>query len=659
MKHVLIALLLIGIGFSTSPAQSCYKVVTYRIDCELKTENKTIHGLEELTWVNTGTVAVQELYFHLYMNAYKNTRSTFLRGLLERAPELIERFGQDGWGYCEVVSFSAKSPGRFDVVSLQPVFVQPDDENNEDKTVFKVDLPRPVPPGGEVNMTIQFVTKLPRQAPRTGFLGDYVFVGQWFPKIGVWLKNEWNCHQFHSTSEFFADYGDYDVRVRLPQEYIIGGCGVITDSTAHDDGTVTYRFQQECIHDFAWTAFPDYKTAVRTFEHPELPTVTMRLLYQPAHKRYVDEFFDATANTLKHLGLWYIPYPYPQITIVDAAWRSHCGGMEYPTLFTTGVSWLTPKGGSSPYGLTVHECAHQFFYGLIGSNEFEHAWLDEGFTTYATARCMNTAYGPMAYGKIYLEREGFGIPLAFERVPVDARDWLVRNHRQRGWKDYVDKFSWDYTDYSAYRNNAYEKPALMLWTLENVLGASVFGDIMKTYAQRYRFKHPGPQDFIDVVNEISPQNMDWFFEQIMNKAGILDYAVIDIQSKTPQPAKGYFGQGKDREWKEEEPTNEKISEVHVRRLGEMRMPVELLVTFEDGESELVEWDGVESFKIFQFSHDNNIEKAELDPYYKIWLDVNPVNNNRFAKGNTFASFRWVSKWLFWLQDLLEVVAVFS
>ncbi len=640
----------------------CEKVVSYNIDATLDASAKLINGRINLSWTNRGTTATQEMYFHLYWNAFKNTQSTFFKdaSLGEYTAKLIDRFEKGGWGFCDVLSLSAQSDGLFQPTTLAPIFVQPDDDNAADETVFKVELPTAVAPGKTVQLDIDFQSQVPYRAPRTGYSEDYFFIAQWFPKLGVWNDDTWNCHQFHATSEFFADYGDYDVRLTVPSGFVVGATGVQTDSTRNENGTTTFRYQEQCIHDFAWTAYPNFKVAVRLFEHQDLPPVEMRLLYQPEHQKYVDVYFDATENTLKYLGTWYVPYPYSHITIVDAAWRSGSGGMEYPTLFTTEVDWLEAEGSQHPRGVTVHECTHQFFYGILGSNEFENAWMDEGFATYATARCMNTAYGPGSYSKTYLEREGFGVPKTFKHVARDQRDWMVKNNRERSSLDFMDKKSWEYVTYEAYRNNAYEKPALMLWTLEGYLGEALFSEIMKTYATRWAFKHPKPQDFFDVVNEFAPDNMDWFFDQIMKDAATLDYAVDKIISKSAPPVQGLFGFGADKSKKDDTAKDSKImSQVHVKRLGGFIMPVDVLVTFENGETETVLWNGQETHRVFEFVSEAHIEKVEIDPYRKLWLDTNPNNNSMFREAERFLAFRWGAAWLFWLQDVLEMVAIFS
>ena len=137
------------------------------------------------------------------------------------------------------------------------------------------------------------------------------------------------------------------------------------------------------MHDFAWTTSPDYLDLTERFEHPTLPDVEMRLLLQPEHAGQAGRHFEATRAALTHYGEWYGPYPYEHLTIVDPAWRSGAGGMEYPTLFTAGTRWLAPADVTDPESVTVHEAGHQFWYGIVGSNEFEHAWLDEGLNMFS------------------------------------------------------------------------------------------------------------------------------------------------------------------------------------------------------------------------------------------------------------------------------------
>ena len=228
---------------------------------------------------------------------------------------------------------------------------------------------------------------MPRTFARTGAIGNFYFVGQWFPKIGVLEDTGWNCHQFHSATEFFADFGTYDVRLTVPQGWIVGATGVERDRRDEADG----RPRRIIISRTTSTISPGRRARItssgtRRFEHPTLPPVDMRLLLQPEHAGQADRHFAAARAALKYYGEWFGPYPYGHLTIVDPAWQSGAAGMEYPTLITAGTRWLAPADTNVPEGVAVHEAGHQFWYGIVATNEFEHAWMDEGFNTYSTAR---------------------------------------------------------------------------------------------------------------------------------------------------------------------------------------------------------------------------------------------------------------------------------
>lgn len=655
-----ILVLLFTFSLCLSQELDCQKVANYQIDVSFDAVARTLGGKEVLTWTNTSSKPVDTLYFHLYWNAFKNNRSVFAtesrQGLGWSQHELEGRSPEE-WGWIDVTEMWLEDGGRREELTTRMRFAAPGASESEDETVLRVLLPRPVLPGQTISVALGFRAKIPSKQPRTGYRGDFFFFGQWFPKIGVLWDGVWNCHPFHTNTEFFADYGDYDVRITVPSRFIVGATGTLRDSSTHADGTVTYRFVQECVHDFAWTASPDFRVRTRRFEHPDLPPVTMRLLLQPEHKGDEEAYFGATANTLKYYGLWYGAYPYGHITIVDPAWNSRADGMEYPTLFCSGSEWWVPAGVLTPEWLTIHECGHQWWYGLVGNNEFEHPWLDEGINSYADGRCADAAYGDDLYMRRY-----FGVPVLFPEVkrPMRTR-W--RGPMLTAKPDRMDRRGWEFVDGQSYSVNAYRKPALMLATLEGYLGDELFTSILRTYAQRYRFKHPRPEDFVRTVNELAPENMDWFFGQLFTGSGIMDYAVTSVSSRAVPAPEGYFGSGEQMRYKKpgekEKPSSQLYeSEVLVQRLGDVRFPVELQVRFEDGESVTEKWDGNDLWRRFRYVRPAQVMSAEVDPSHKVLLDVNFTNNSRFRQPESGAALKWTVRWLGWLQHLLEVFAFF-
>ena len=222
----------------------------------------------------------------------------------------------------------------------------------------------------------------------------------------------WNTHQFHSATEFYSDYGVYDVRITVPRGFVVGASGREARArSTTPTATTTHRYRGDDIHDFAWTTSPRFLDVRRTFEHPTLPRVEMRLLLQPEHAGQEARHFAATAATLRYYGEWFGAYPYGHITIVDPAFQSGSGGMEYPTLFTAGARWIAPRGVTQPEAVTIHEAGHQCWYGIVGSNEFEHAWMDEGLNTFSDGAGIEEAFEPELPGAALLRRlHPVGVP---------------------------------------------------------------------------------------------------------------------------------------------------------------------------------------------------------------------------------------------------------
>src|SRR5439155_125882 len=385
----------------------------YTIDASLDPATRTITGRELVSWRNISTQTVTELQFHLYWNAWRDNRSTWMREASLGASRNLASPREQDWGRIDVTSIGLAGSTPADLTSVKH-FIAPDDGNPDDQTVMAVPLPQPVAPGGGLTIDVKWTAHVPRTFARTGAIGNYFFIAQWFPKLGVLQDDGWNCHQFHSSTEFFSDYGVYDVRLTVPAKWVVGATGVERPDELH-------HFYQEDVHDFVWTTSPDYIERHAGFEHPSLPHVDMRLLLQPEHADQAERHFTATRATLKYYGEWFGPYPYGHITIIDPAYQSGAGGMEYPTLFTAGTRWLAPSDVSTPEGVTVHEAGHQFWYGIVGNNEFEDAWMDEGFNTFSTARTI----AQMSRAN-YLAVRYFGgfIPWVFTEIQL-ARDGPV------------------------------------------------------------------------------------------------------------------------------------------------------------------------------------------------------------------------------------------
>jgi hypothetical protein len=689
-------------------------IVKYKIDARLDAKAKMIKGHEVIVWKNHTSEPVPDLQFHLYWNAFKNNYQTSVKesGGMGRMFGRRETAADAKWGYQQVSSF--KVDGQDLTKAMQ--YYAPDDGNANDQTVLRVVLPKPIAAGQSVTIELDWTGKVPTFRGRTGHLDNYFLMAQWFPKPGVYeAKGErhrpeagWNCHQFHASTEFFADYGTFDVNLTVPADFEVAASGAERSQKQNPDGTTTTNFYEEDIHDFAWVTQPKSQATkvVRWFKAGEqtspadiaewskktgaspddvkLQDVKVTLFLQKEHADQADRHFKAVFAGLKWFGLMYGKYPYDVLTFVDPA-KDEGAGMEYPTFFTAGTEYWPPKYALSPEGVIVHEFGHQFWYALVGNNEFEEAWLDEGFNSYSTGKVLEKAYGPN-YSYAYIS----GIPIPAKRwmsVPIPAYPWsgvgriglgpyweYVPSYERYGsvmgyWynakSDAMEQISYKTMNGSSYGDQAYSKPEVTLLTLEGLLG-DAWPKVIRTYHQRYRFKHPDAIDFMNTVNEVSGRGLKWFFDQTVYGTNTLNYSVSFKNTSVPS-REGYWdenGQPKllkaddKKDGKKEKPATE--SEVLVRRLGEMEFPVVVRVKLADGSEVRENWDGHYRWTKFKYSGKPKIVLAEIDPDFNWKLEVQRVDDSQVAEPQTkLAAEKWYLRWVVWLQNLLMGFSFFS
>ena len=646
---------------AADPAGLSPRIANYTIEVKLDPVKKMLEGRSVLSWRNDTRKPAPELWFHLYWNAWKNNKSTWMREDNYRRRRSLRKIRPEDWSYLQVKSAKVLKAGPFAEADLTGAlrYAAPDDGNADDQTVLVVPLARAVGPGETIQLEMIWTAKIPRTFARTGFRGNFFFFAHWFPKVGVFQADgTWNCHQFHAATEFFSDYGVYDVQMTVPVGWKLGATGREIEVKTNPDGTATHRYQQADVHEFAWTTSPDYREARRRFERPGLHPVEMRLLYQPEHEGQVERHFRAAQAALYYYGTWYGEYPYDQVTFIDPAYGAGVGGMEYPTLFTCGTRLFNPFGGGSPEGVTVHEAGHQFWYAIVGNNEFESAWIDEGLNTFSTARTMDTEYGPSSYVRRFFK--GF--------FPVEVR--AIKRQRLAGGgslDDYRESARSDVQATPTYHyfpatasDITYDKTALWLLTIERTYGWETLQKILSTFFQRWKFRHPTPEDFIAVANEVTGGQLTPFFDQVFWKAAVFDYAVdsavsqeVKAEGLADKEGQVVYEKGKSAEPKLYE------TRVVVRRLQDGVLPVEVLLKFENGEEVREVWDGQELWKLYRAVKPSKLAYAAVDPERKLLLDINYTNNSQRLKSRArLPALKWASKWMIWLQDWLNTLAFF-
>ncbi len=625
-----------GVGSARASGALPRRIANYRITAAYDPVTRTVSGHEILTWHNTTSEAAPDLYFHLYLNAFANNNSSFVRGLDDDWADWLD-LHPHGWGY---IAVNAIHIAGADVTDRMQ-FVHPDDNNIDDRTVFRLPLESPVRPGGSAELEIEFVSKLPKIAARSGYAGPFAFVGQWFPKIGVYEDGAWNCHQYHPTTEFFSDFGTYDVTLTVPHDGIVGATGTLRDEHDNADGTKTQHFVAEDVHDFAWVIDPRF----RVIEKPVQGT-QVRLLMQPNHLDQVDRHLQAAQAALKRYAEWIGDYPYAQLTIVDPGpGGGRAGGMEYPMLITVGTTWWMPRGIRAPEVVTVHEVGHQYWYGMVASNEFEEAWLDEGLNSYVEGRIMDQVYGPASYLELFGVH---GNSIAAHRLQY----LLAAQH------DPMVRPAWRFLDRRSYTSVSYAKTALVLDTLDAHLGDEELRARLRTYFARWRFKHPHGQDFLDTLTDGVGQDLASYLDQVVRGTGRLDYAVTRVSAEETHAFAGhpFVGARAGDEVVAHEPEEQRYrSEVVVERLGDVRMAVDVQVGFEDGSKVEEHWDGQDRWKRFEYTARQRVDWAAVDPNFTMPLDFDRLNNSRMREAGTSGIVRLSTRWGFWFQNLMYLL----
>jgi hypothetical protein len=608
MRSILFSLL-----FFLSVAAFSQKVANYSISVSLNPETKVLKGKQVLTWTNTTAHAVDDLHFHTYLNAFKDVNSTFMKGSEgSLRDDKADTSKSLNFGNIKISRIILND--RWDLSSSMK-YIQPDNANIHDQTVLKVDLPRKVLPGETIRLSMDFTSKLPKIFARTGWAADnYFFVGQWFPKIGVLEKNGlWNCHQFHADTEFYSDFGDYDVRITLPKDFVLAATGSKTSEVQLKNKRKTVNYIAENVHDFAWTASPHYIEYTENYKG-----IALKAFMQPENKHLNHRYFESVKNAIDYMEAHVGKYPYKTLSIIDPSFDgSGSGGMEYPTLITCGANWGLGKWLKYQELVTIHEFVHQYFQGMVATNEFENSWMDEGFTQYMETRIMDKYYPNGSIFNFF----GFSVnDLAL------ARDGYVS--MQNPAITPIKENAWAYPK-GTYGIMSYYKPATVLRTLQNILGEKTMDIVLKTYFERFKFKHPVPQDFFDVANEVASKHttfadLNWFFDQTILTAKVCDYQAKNLVNNEGQ---GTF---------------------QLRNLKNMYLPVDVLVTFVDKSTVILKWDG----KNRNVSYKKEIVSVYIDPDKKNLMDINMLNNSLSVKPPRTFALKYAAKIMFWMQNVL-------
>jgi hypothetical protein len=648
------------------------RVVAYTIDARLDTEKKTLDATESLTYRNLTGQPLTTFPFHLYLNAFR-PQSTFTAET--RATGGVRDFIGEGYPDEKKGSITLahiEADGYGDLTSTLR-YTAPDDGNLEDHTVAEITLPRPLAPNDSVTFHFVFNDRFPLSVARNGYKRDFIMGGQWFPKVGVFWHGAWNCHQYHADTEFFADFGTYNVRLTVPRRYIVGASGVPTGEQQNSDGTRTLSFYGEDIHDFAFAASPNFLTTDAIYLS-SLGPVQIHILSLAAHPHIAQRYLAITRGSLEQYEQRYGPYPYKIVTVIDPEPGAEMQGMEYPTLFTADGSWWGPFNGAE---VTVaHEFGHQYWYGMVATNEFEEAWLDEGINSYAEVRTLAAILGNRTSG------------LNRRYANLGDQDYWRITYLLALDLDPVTRFAWKFRDSDSYGAITYGKSATLLSTLEGILGRDIMDEAMRTYFQRYRFTHPTTEDFLRTIEQVAtdrgkatpvsaaplslpvaetmtaldsrppppPSGMpDFatapavnsslrsFFAQAIYGTQVLDYSLDGVGSEPLA---------------HDSASTQYRSTFYLRRRGDFILPVTAQVVFDDGTRLREHWDGIDRWTRFTYTRKAKILSVEIDPDHLVPLDRDLFNNSFTTRADPIPARKLTSLWAIFQQYAAQLAAWF-
>lgn len=626
------------------------RIANYNIQLRLDTTLKKVTAKQKITFKNPSADTIWSMPMHLYYNAFKNNRSSFAleaRGFFSRKSKEAIEAGQ--WPWIKVQQ-AKDAFGNNLTDSL--FFIAPEDQNPNDHTVLELRLKTPILPYQSYVVDLEWQSHIPQSGVRTGYNRDYYFMAQWYPKLGVYepagtrfaKKGQWNCHQYHANTEYYGDFGVYEVEMQVPKGYIVGASGFLI-AEKEEKNYQSYTYRAEDVIDFTWTASPKFEIIKENWKGVEI-----KLMIMPEHLCNQSRFLYAAKYALNFFEEYIEKYPYPTMTIVSPPYYGlFSGAMEYPTLFTAPTLCLLPSNIRTTETLTMHELTHQYFMQMLATNEQEEAWMDEGFTAFFEAKMMDQFYPKGVFHWDYMgvnlgseeyRRGRFFNSVNIQAGPMSQAGWLFKH--------------------GGHREIVYGKAAVGLKTLEGLVGATCMKDIIRTYFQRWKFKHPCRTDFVDVVLEIVPKHhglrfgevIGDYMQQLIYETSVCDYSVQSIENRVYSEPLGFFEQLDQAKTPSKDAAEQYESKVILFRLGNLRVPQEVRITFDDGSTILENWDGQAPSHDFTYVSSKKIVSAELDPFGKIPLDKNLINNSYTLEPDPTGIQRYFYSFMSWMQNTI-------
>ncbi len=689
--------------------------ISYKIEVRIDPATRGLAGRETIRWTNPTSEPVPSLRMHLYLNAFSHTRTTWLEEYDPDEDELddLYRIDAEPWGFLEPSTIVEIGPaGRRDASWRA---IQPDDGNTLDRSLIEVVLGEPVAPGGETRLEVEFEGRLPLPVARTGARDGFFFLAQWYPKVGMLepagvrgaTVPRWAARQFHANSEFYAEFADYDVTIAVPEGWIVGATGrAVGTPVADGSGFVRHRYAQRAVHDFAAVAGRDL-VDLRYRVEPDGggPAVDVRHIVPAGTQHQIPRWHEALVGTMHELGRRIGPYPYDVLTVVTPPFAAvGVGGMEYPTLFTGILGdplWDVLAELRLAETTVVHEFAHQYFQGLVATNEQEEAFLDEGLTEYWEVAISEKLFGAASStGNLLgrplsaLEAYQFGIEKMSEPIREPIRRTPTELYAPHTWGAQV-----------------YSRTAMTLRTAERLFGQVALDHVFSEYVRRFAFGHPNLEDFLGVAREVGGDEMAAMLREGFEREAVPDYAVTQAKTERRDPpigrvttAEGVITTERDADDEDDElgldtaAIEDQDGRLRIEitdpgwarggraEFGTVRqvivepeysegppddpshrwyesvgrlsgpawdhLPVDVELRFADGAIVRDRWDGRAAWREYRVVRHARLTDVRVDPELRIAVDVKPQNNARSVKPDE----RFVRAWSSWVSALGQWLA---
>lgn len=531
MKYFFLLLL---IPFAAMAQQSYWQQqVDYKIEVTLNDTAHVLQGFITMQYKNNSPNTLNHIYLHLWPNAYRNHETALADQLLENGDASFRFSKPSQRGFIDMLSFKVNAEAcvwKYDSTGIE---------------IAKLELNEPLKTGESVTIATPFRVKLPDSYSRMGHVGQSYQITQWYPKPAVYDKEGWHAFPYLDQGEFYSEFGTYDVSITLPANYVVGATGdlqneaeikwltELSDKTKtieefdasdmkfpkSDSTTKTLRYTQNNIHDFGWFADKRYHVLKGEVELPiSKRKVTTWAMFTNEYAEYWTKSSEYLHDAIYYYSTWIGEYPYEQVTAVDGA-LSAGGGMEYPNVTVIGAV----NSAFTLDDVITHEVGHNWFYGILGTNERKHPWMDEGINSYYEYRYIDTKYPNR--GLLDTRRTGFS---KFLDIDQYKHKYLVDLGYQVSARENLDQpialTSRKFTSYN-YGAVMYGKTMLVFSYLEAYLGKEVFDKVMKKYFAAWKFKHPQPEDLRQVFQQETGKELNWFFDDLVKTTKKIDYKI--------------------------------------------------------------------------------------------------------------------------------------